>query len=352
MRVAIQNPMFTAAYGSIGIHDYVIDFVREFRPIIYLSGPALYYQWLKFAHKNKLGIRDWKIVYSAKKLNNAADVLISFSGMPSERYNRPPKEFSGLKIFHIMDYMYKAKESYLALCESGVDYLFGYAAHDKHCNFFQRFYPDYTNRVVSVPFGFHKRFVSNHTFSERQNKVVALGSINVFGDRMKAEKNLEAIEYFLFQRKEPFMHKFRRQLIEKEKDFIDFMDSRLPHYPRQYDFAYDLVEEFNAYKMFTCCESLFYFPAAKTFEGPASGSVLVCSDHPCFDDLGFVDGVNCVRHKQFDTEDFQRIVKEYLSDQQKLQKIQEEGTKFVKARYSHEAVAKNLMIQIERVYAP
>lgn len=146
------------------------------------------------------------------------------------------------------------------------------------------------------------------------------------------------------------MHKFRRMLQENEKPLAPLMDSRLPHFPQEADFKYDLVAECNAYQLFTCCESVFYFPAAKTFEGPAAGSVLVCSDHPCFTELGFIDGVNCIKHKEFDVADFTEKIGAALADQVKLAAIQKAGTALVRERYSHPAIARSLQKSVEQIY--
>ena len=117
------------------------------------------------------------------------------------------------------------------------------------------------------------------------------------------------------------------------------MDSRLPDYPETKNFKYDIVKTFNDYKMFVNCESLQYFPSGKTFEGPASGSVLVCSDHQCYFDLGFIDGVNCIKHKEFDVDDFKKKVTYYLNNLDKLKDIQQEGTRMVRDNFSHKKIA-------------
>ena len=146
------------------------------------------------------------------------------------------------------------------------------------------------------------------------------------------------------------MHKFRRMLLENEEKLKSIMDNKLPHYPKVKDFSYDIVETLNDYTMCTSCESLLYFPAAKTFEGPAAGSVLVCSDHPCFSDYGFKDGINCVKHKQFDINDFHKKISYYIKNPNELRKIQKEGTNFVRENYNHSKVAEYVYEQIKEKY--
>ena len=340
MKIGIQNPHRTAGYGDIGIHNYVVDFIRNERPVIYLTKKSFYLNWLRFARANHFTFEDYTVIFSVKKLSATVNALLNFSGQPTIEENAMPKDFTGLKIAHVMDYMSQATENHAALRAQGVDYVFGYAAHDKHCAFFQTYYPSYVGRVIPVPFGFHPRFTNQKPFAERARMAAALGSVSVFGSRLHGAPFREAVDFFLFKQREPFMHKFRRMLQEREREFESFMVSRLPHYPQESDFKYDLVAELNTYQLFTSCESMFYFPAAKTFEGPAAGSVLICSEHPCFTDLGFEDGVNCIKHKEFDTLDFRAKVEAALGNQEKLAAIAAAGTALVRERYSHHAIGK------------
>ena len=120
------------------------------------------------------------------------------------------------------------------------------------------------------------------------------------------------------------------------------MDSLLPVYPRYRDYDYDLPSALNRYQMFVCDESLFYFPSAKTFEGPACGTVMLCSTHPSFADLGFKNGINCVMHREFDVADAKKQMEFSLADQHKLRQIAAAGEDFVRSRYSEEMVGKKL----------
>lgn len=238
-----------------------------------------------------------------------------------------------------MDYTFYPSLSHEILKASGVDYVLGYNEHDKYCEFFKEKYSSFIGKVIPVPFGFAERFKSAKLFEERENRCVALGSINSFDDPVHNIDELKETNDFFLEKGERFMHKFRRMLKENEKNLEGIMDSKLPNYPETKNFKYDIVKTFNDYQMFVNCESLQYFPSAKTFEGPACGSVLVCSDHPCFSDLGFIDGVNCIKHKEFDVEDFRNKVTYYLNNLDKLEKIQQEGTRLVRDNFSHKKIA-------------
>lgn len=342
--------MYSGAISRMGIHGWVLDFITRVKPILYITHARHLPRLLHFLYKAKLNPLEYHIVFSLKKLKSEADILVCFNGMPYLEHNRPPKDFDGMKMFRILDYVYFPRESYHILREAGVDFLFGYARHDEYCDLFREYYPYYLGRVIPVPFGYAERFIPRKPFEERKNKVIALGSVNSFIDPIHTIDDFKELNTFFLKRGERFMHKFRRMLVENENGLSNIMDNKLPHYPKVKDFGYDIVEIFNEYKMFVSCESLLYFPAAKTFEGPAAGSVMACSDHPCFTDYGFRDGVNCITHKQFDINDFREKVSYYLNNLAELKRIQEEGTRFVRERYSHPKVAEFVYDQICEKY--
>jgi glycosyltransferase involved in cell wall biosynthesis len=284
-----------------------------------------------------------------KDLNANVDVLTCFNGFPYLPRGGPIKGFNGLKIYHLMDYTFFPAKSSEILSKAGVDFVFGYNCHDKYCPLFQENYPQYLGKVIPVPFGFADRFQELVPFQKRKNKVIALGSVNSFVDPVHTQDEFKEVNQFFLNRGEKFMHKFRRMLVENESRLSDIMDSKLPHFPKAKDFDYDIVEIFNQYKMFVSCESLQYFPPAKTFEGPASGSVLICSEHPCFFDYGFKDQVNCIKHKEFDVDDFRDKASFYISNPDKLLQIQKQGTQFVRENYNHKKIAQYVYSKISDI---
>lgn len=66
--------------------------------------------------------------------------------------------------------------------------------------------------------------------------------------------------------------------------------------------------------MFANDEGLMVFPPARTYEGMASGSAMVCSEHPVYKDLGFVDGVNCIAHIKNNLPHFRNKVEFYIKN--------------------------------------
>lgn len=348
MNIAIQNPMFS---GMSGLHGWVGEFIRIYRPIIYISDIRYLPRYLYFLYRYRLNPLQYKITFFENFLNISVDVLVCFNGHPYRKENKPVKSFIGLKIYHLMDYTFFPEESNKALEQGGVQYVFGYAKHNLYCKFFQKLYPNYVDKLIPVPFGFADRFKNNILFSKRKNKIVALGAINSFLGVTNDILALKTVNKFFLCSGEKFMHKFRRILLKYENDLEYIMESKLPRYPKTVNFDYDLSEVFNKYKMFVSCESLQFFPPAKTFEGVAAGSVLVCSDHPCYSDLGFKDGVNCIKYKEYDIKDFEKKVHSFLLKEKKLHLIQRNAVKFVRQNYNHSAIAKKLYVKISETYA-
>lgn len=346
MTLAVQNVMFV---GAAGVNGWIINFLKLYKPVLYVSRIQYLGRLMHFFYRFRLNPLEYKIIFSERQLRSAADVLVCFNGLPHLESNKPIKSFQGLKIYHLMDFTFFPTQSNRALEENGADFVFGYARHDVYSDFFQMKYPSYSGKVIPIPFGFAPRFKELVPFQERKNKVIALGSVNSFVDSVHEVAGLEELNEFFLKQGEKFMHKFRRFLVENERNLVDIMDSKLPHFPQVKDFGYDIVQVLNQYKMFVNCESLLYFPSAKTFEGPAAGSILVCSEHACFSDLGFEDGVNCVKHKEFDIKDFREKAEYYLRNPEKLEEIQKNGTQFVRENYTYEKVAKYVYSAVQNI---
>lgn len=363
MNIAIQNFYHLPQLLSRGgVHNYVLELIKQGH-IKYLYFDDRFFKNMygvpitstidrirsSYSWKD-LGLDKTEIIFSSNVLKSKVDVLLNFNGVVDNDMTESVKGFNGLKIFHIMDFFWiqPGSEQYKKLKKMGVDYLMSYGSCDKYSSYFQHTYPDYLGKVIPVPFGFAPRFKDTTPFEKRTQKCVALGSL--LPTRRKDAPRSFWIETANFYKNEKWLHKFRRMLVESKKELSDVVDSMLPVFPDLADHTYDIVKTFNDYQMFTTCETIYYFPTAKSFEGPAAGCVQVCSNHPLFTDLGFKDGINCIRHREFDVADFKDKVNFYLKHQNKLKEIQENSTKFVRENFSHAAVANNLYNAIKQIH--
>ena len=361
--IAIHNFHEIPNLFQIGIHNYTLDLLKNGdvkylyfdlnRRYISINTIFQIYRIIRNADK----INSWKIpwknikfIFSISELNKKCDVLLNFnSHLGKTQFNQRLKRFDGLKIYHVNDYFWNQPGSELnKMLESiGVDYLMGYASHDKHCKYFQKTFKNYIGKVIPVPFGYSERFISSVPFSERKNKAVALGSVNPLRPLDSPVYNfIESADFFP---DECWFHKFRRDIVLNKEALSDHIDSMLPEFPLIKDFKYNLVNKFNDYKLFLSCESILNFPPAKYFEGPASGSVLVCADHDCNKDLGFVDGENCIMYNMYDIDNLIEKLKFYSENTILLNEIQQNGTSFVRKNYSHKQVAFNLIKTINNL---
>lgn len=364
MYIALHNLHELPNLFNLGIHNYVLDLLRNgnvkylFFDIDkrYVSVNTL--RLIKHYWKRKDKIKSWNIpwdsiefVFSSKILNNKCDVLLNFnSHLGKTQFTKSVRKFDGLKIYHVNDYFWNQPGSYLnRLLESvGVNYLLGYASHDEHCEYFQKVFKNYLGKVIPVPFGFSERFIPVVDFLKRKNRCVALGSVNPLRPLEYDKYNYE--ESANFYPDEGWFHKFRREIVLNSNELTDVLDSMLPKFPDIKDFKYDIVKKMNEYRMFVSCESIFNFPPAKYFEGPASGSVLFCSDNECNKEYGFKDQENCVMYESYNIGDLYDKLKYFIFNESRLLKIQKNGTAFVRANYSHKQIALNLVKDIKGLY--
>jgi Glycosyl transferases group 1 len=361
-RVAIHNIHEIPNLFSIGIHNYVIDLLRNGDVnILFFDISSRYFSkkwvlnfYLYFRSYSK--IKGWnipwnniKIVFSVERLNRECDVLLNFnSHLGSTQFPRCLRKFQGVKIYHVNDYFWNRPGSELndLLVSNGVDLLMGYSRHDKYCSYFQKTFSNYSEKLIAVPFGYSDRFKNYIDFRSRLTKCIAMGSVNPM--EMKDYDVVNYREVANFFPSEKWMHKFRRDLVINVDSFGTNLDSMLPVFPQYKDFRYNIVEKFNEYKMFVSCESIYNFPPAKYFEGLACGSVLICSDHECNKDLQLLDGVNCIMYIQNNLNDFRDKLTYYVENHELLPDIQLEGLKLAVNSFSHKQIANNL---IKDIYA-
>lgn len=348
MKIAIHNPFFLQYDQYKNYNGYNFEFFVKYKPIIYLSKEKYYKSFCENIKVNRLNYQEYEIITSVKELNSKADVLICFNGRPDTEWNCPPKEFKGLKIYHVMDYVFNPLESNKNLVNNGVDYVMGYNNHGDFCRFFKRYYKYYANKVISVPFGYGDRFNIDVKFTERFLKVLGIGSVNPVDDPVVT--NGEIDEYKNFYSDKMWTHEWRRILVENEKNLGSVLKSYYPHYPKTKDFDYDAVNLLSNYAMFANDEGLMNFPPARTYEGVATGAVMVCTNNQIYKELGFIDGVNCIFHEKSNLHDFCDKVKYYIINSSLLQNISEEGKNLVRNNYLHEMVAEKLYKDIEKIY--
>jgi hypothetical protein len=340
-KIAVQNPSFIFQDAYANFNGYNLAFLQLYADAIYLTCP---WHYLRYRRRLKeLGLGHLKCIFSIGTLNHYADMLMHFGGEPHIPYHAPPKRFSGLKIWHALDYVFMANKAAHALQEGGVSYLMGYTSHDVHCDFFRKYYSRFIDRVIPVPFGFSGRFNNTTPFAKREKKCIALGAVNPVNDPLCKPGVLD--EYISFYSTHMWTHGFRRQIAENHAKLPPFVESRLPVFPETKNPIYDAVAELNRHLFFINDEGLMNFPPARTYEGIACGSIMVASENKIWQELGFIEGVNYISFQKGNFKDFLEQLRSRMENEDKLKDMQQQSLLLAK-EYTHAKVAKRLYEQI------
>lgn len=345
MRIVVQNPYEIFSDQNKNFNGYNYKFIEK-----YCDGIFLYARpWKYFQYKNKMKNLGWKkkIYLTCGGVNRGADILVCFHGKPYCKPNSPSARCRVVKIFHLMDFAEKTGDLNLAMTKGKVDYLMGYCRHDKHSSFFREYLKSYIGRVIGVPFGYGERFACRIPFADRVNKCVALGSLNPVDDPCMPKGHME--EYKVFYREHTYSHELRRTIVEHRDEWSEYIECLLPVYPETKNFSYDAVGELNKYTMFINDASIDELPPARTYEGIASGAVMVAEDLPVYRELGFADRENCILFQKGNYREMIEKIKYYMSHREELSQIQEKSLKLA-GNYSHEKVADQLYADIEKLF--
>lgn len=343
MRIAVQNPSFIFEDQKKNFNGYNYIFLKKYCSVIYSQDPRKYGAYTKWISNNILNI---DVTYNPFALNKKVNVLMGFNGVPYRFFYKPLKSFHGIKIYHVMDYVFYPSKANKALEKGNVNYVMGYCDHYSNDKFFRKYYPGYTTeRIIKVPFGFGERFKSITPFSERNNKAIALGSVNPVRD----QNGGILLEYLNFHKDDEFTHKLRRTIVVNRESWGDCIDDLLPTFPETKNPNYDPVLELNKYTMFVNDAGLMNFPPARTYEGIAAGCVMVAEDLQIWKELGFVGGVNCILFEKGNYQEMINKIRYYQNHFDELQLIQVKSFELAQ-KYTHEKIADKLYKEIKDIF--
>lgn len=350
MRITIINP--TSLIFAFGhqwkAHNYFSKYIQTYKPNIYLTDLKKYLVLPAFCQKTDTKFSDFNLVTTIKSIKRNTDVLLYPWGIGDgdiwrlEKIKRIFRGFDGMKVFHVMDPQYMAARCNEMLDACGVDYIMGYARHDRHSSFFRNMHPKYNGRVIGVPFGFNDDWVVRKPFNERQTRCLGTGTVEPFDSDIIISAKEKLQEYLdCFSKDYHCVHELR-YLVNRDswkyRDVIDckFHDKNI----KNQNYVKDVVGLFNDYKMFINDESLMNFPPIRTYEGIAAGCVMVCNENSCYTDYGFQDKINCIMFKKYDLSEMLEKIKYYLFDNpEELERIQKRAVKFVRSRFNHASIA-------------
>lgn len=215
-----------------------------------------------------------------------------------------------------------------------------------HDNFFKSHYVSFINKVIPIPFGHGKRFSSEKDFSIRLNKAVAMGSINLIND---SNNGLDFYDYVSFYKNKKWTHEIRRELYLKRDELKDYYDSYFPNLDsgERKNSAYNPVGVLNQYKMFINDQGITNFPPARTYEGIASGAVMMAQKDAIYDEIGFIEDHNYISFKDLD--ELCDKIMYYSRNGDNLNKIRESSMELSKS-YTHNAVSNNIYDRLLKIY--
>lgn len=347
MRIAVQNPTFIFEDPSNLAAGYAWQFIKHYRPAIYLTEWAQVWAYCKRLKSLGLNPFSFKFLLSEKALNRHAQVLVCFNGQVYDERNCPAKSFTGLKVAHVGQFYKNPKQANERMLSHGVDFVLGHGDHASHSVLFQEHYSSFCDCLLPVPIGFAPQFNKRRAFDSRQPLCLIStqmpGYICDPNDREGCQ-----IYYEYYSQNDvgfPWLQELRKRCLElahllQPLEQEDLMSSQV---------SFKVAKNLNESMLFAVDYNLLGYPSARVFEGLAAGAVLVAPQHAGFKELGFEHGKNCLLHKPGDIIDFERCIQDALSDIPHLAKIANEATHWVHNSFSHEAIARWLVDSLEEM---
>ena len=325
------------------------------------------------------GINPFRVrVYSdINKLDPRNDVLFDFSRSlvdvdektaPRLRLNR----FQGVVFIHFTHYF------------KGITKLAEYIKTIPHCiiaaesdlasnNFFRKFFPS-IQETYQLPYSFSERFVLQKEYNNRINKCLAVGTMCMVKEKefvgfFGAERTLHPMRKVIFDRHQELTGEIDslikgfddvmrlRQSNDTDSLSLKFLKKFLPYIilekfisSRQKDyFKFDIVKQFNNYRMFICPEELVGLPSVNAFEGMACKCAYVGIEDPMYTNLGLIPGIHYITYKRDDMEDLLLKIRYYQTHPEELERIAENGYNFVRKNFNRENIANLLWNDMEAI---
>lgn len=311
----------------------------------------------------KNGIDKKKIVVLKKAEEIQDDDLVILYNIKTAGYFGMD-QVSAFKALSMLHFHGRANEEAL-IKKTGVDCLFNEVNLEKTSELFRKYYHLDLPWVVH-PFVYAERFKPIKPFAQRQNKAFAVGTITY-----KEHKE------FLSVYTNPCNQPSRKQIKDNPEFFKDTIDCYssdylednpgkkiLPNdnafvklYKRIYNrthigkqkkyFSFDMVEKFNDYKMCIVGEEILGVPGIGFVEGMACGCAYIGIDSDMYRDVGLIPGVHYIAYDG-SLEDLKAKIQHYQAPehQQELEQIANAGCAYVRENFHGNAVAQNLLKQL------
>lgn len=336
MKVVICNPHRQDRLA--GIHGYISEYLKRYRPAIQITSPKEMRLWLGYLKSNRLPWLGWRYIFKEHQLKQY-DMWMCFAGsVDAARMPMPPTDFNGLKLYHVMDYVYDAPAAGNALQTAGIDYILAYANVQNWCPCFKAAYKNYLDRVIAWPFGYSDRFSCTQKFEKREKKCSVMGAVNLVNPEPEdASLHLYRASYA----DQKWAHPLRQLVRENTAELAKHVESYLPPEGSRVRLDYNSPMELNRHQLFLNDDSVMHFPPARTYEGMACGAIMVGQSHSCYSDYGFEHGINCILGKINKPVDLSNLLSDSFNSKDELLEIQKRSLQHAR-KFSHSALADRL----------
>lgn len=237
--------------------------------------------------------------------------------------------------------------------------------------FFRKYLP-VDKKIILMPYIAEMRFQREKTFQDRKNKAVALGScgiesdlfMDVYGTKqlhpmrnelwLRRNKNIEQIDCMIEKIVSP---KDYFKMRADENRFVKFSKRVFNHYYRNRNSPFrkngrnagyynkDMVKLLNQYRMFIYPEEITGMPALGFVEGMSCGCAYIGLESPMYTNLGMKSGIHYIGYNGSYNDMIEKI-RYYQIQNDELEKIAENGYRFVKENLTSKKVFRKFIEQL------
>jgi len=319
------------------------------------------YLWCKF---NNINTKNVQIIYS-KQLMKLSNKYVLFGLLRSvfDSDFKVLKEAPTLKCFNMSHFAlgYSKRCSKVAK-KIDPSYLVSESNLFRNSSFFKKIIPSYKKDVIVMNFVPQQRFKKINPLSKRKNKCLATGTLVEF----PIDKNFK--KFYHLNTYQPI----RKKIFYHKKELSPFIDSiinrEIESAPKKnkksyllkficglYKFVFvktkkeyfsiDIVKKYNDYRMAVIGEET-ELPGIGFTECMACGCAYIGQNLAFYKDMGLIPGKHFITYDGT-LEDLKKKISYFQKNPKKLEKIAENGEKFIKNECNYKRVVDNFLKKIE-----
>lgn len=233
----------------------------------------------------------------------------------------------------------------------------------KNSEYFKHYFQWYKNSVLILPYVYNKRFMLLNDFNMRENLCLATGSLFYF---KRTEDIIDCIDFY----NTDTLHPMRKEIYEKQDELKDVIFSRISDltseiqskevlgksiikdffakiynlfYVKQKEYyKFDMVNEYNKYKMFIVPEEITGLPAIGFVEGMACGAAFIGLSSPIYKDMGLIENFHYISYDG-SLKDLVKKIRYFQLHNDELQRIAKNGYEFVINNFNGEKIAQQFL---------